>query len=91
MTQKIVTSLTKIITFFAFFYSAVKLFAIVQGAWLLANLTVILALILIGLAGAFQIRKATFSKWYVLVSGALIVLLRIFEQDLIPYLNGLFN
>lgn len=90
MTEKIIITFTKLIAYYCLFYGIVKIIAIVRGAWILPNLMIIFILILLGSLGFYMIRSKQFSLGYAVIGTLSIVLLRIYESELIIRMNEVF-
>lgn len=86
MTQKNLIIITKIITYYSFFYIAVKLYGIYTGMWFLPNAVIMGVLSILGLVGWFIIRSKKYNWPFTIAGAALIILLRVYETRLVNYL-----
>jgi hypothetical protein len=88
---KIQLLLTKVITLYALFYMLVKIIGVFKGFWLVPNLIIAFFLLLLGLSGWRLLRQQKAPLYFVLLGIACMVLLRIYEVDLMLYLQGKFG
>ncbi|EMY80889.1 hypothetical protein ES731_00740 [Psychroflexus gondwanensis] len=80
--------ITKIIVIYSAFFLILKLSAIFQGGWVMANLLVALPLVVLGLLG-FYFLKSNSTNWiYALGSIVIISAMRYYEQDLIVWIHN---
>lgn len=80
--------ITKIIVIYSVFFLVLKLTAIFQGGWVVANLLVALPIVLLGLLG-FYFLKTNSTNWaYAIGSIIAVSVMRYYEQDLIVWLHN---
>lgn len=91
MLERVVVNLTKIISIYCLFYIVVKIIAISKGAWLKPNLMLIFILFFLGFLGFYMIRLKQFSMGYAIVGTISLILLRIFESELLMKLHQAFQ
>lgn len=92
MTQRNLTIITKIIAYYCAFYTVIKIFAVINGTpYYFGQL--ILAVLLLALAvTGFSLLRVGRENWLYAVFGIVMVsLLRYYEADLLPWLQGLLN
>lgn len=78
----------RIIVYYCFFYSLVKIFAIFKGLWLVPQLVIIIALCILGGIGVWLMKKNKYNWVYVIVGVIAISALRYYEIELVNYLHN---
>ncbi|WP_373058958.1 hypothetical protein [Zunongwangia sp. H14] len=77
----------KVIFFYSIFYIIMKLLAMMQGAWLDANLILCLPYVGFIIWGGFLLKRKKYS-WIYIITGAIVVgAIRYFEKDLMLFLH----
>jgi len=89
--QKIQLLLTKVITLYALFYMLVKVIGVFKGLWPVPNLIVAFFLLILGLSGWRLLRQNKAPLYFVILGVTFMILLRIYEVDLLLYLQNRFG
>lgn len=79
--------LAKIIVIYTIFYVIMKVIAIFQGAWLVANLLLCVPFIALGLWGGMAIKQKQTTWLFVLLAVVLISFVRYYEVELMGWLH----
>lgn len=79
--------LTKIILIYSIFYIGIKLFIIMQGAWLIPNLVLCVPFIVFVIVSGLIIKNQRYSWPFALFAMVVIVLVRIFETPLAGWIQ----
>lgn len=77
----------KIIFFYSIFYIVMKILAVLNNAWLVANLLLCIPFILFGLIGFWMNRNNKYSWTYLILGVLIISAIRFFEKDLLIYFH----
>jgi hypothetical protein len=80
--------ITKIIVIYSGFFLLLKLSAIFQGGWVVANLLVALPILLLGLLGYYFLKTDSSNWYYALGSIIAVSAMRFYEQDLIVWIHN---
>ena len=80
--------ITKIIVIYSAFFLLLKLSAIFQGGWVIANLLMALPVVLLGLLGFYFLKTNAVNWIYAIGSIIFISAVRYYEQDLIVWLHN---
>jgi hypothetical protein len=80
--------ITKIVVIYSGFFLLLKLSAIFQGGWVLANLLVALPIVILGLLGYYFLKTNAANWIYALGSIVIISAMRFYEQDLIVWIQS---
>jgi len=80
--------ITKIIVIYSGFFLLLKLSAIFQGGWVVANLLVALPILLLGLLGYYFLKTDSANWYYALGSIIAVSAMRFYEQDLIVWIHN---
>ena len=88
MSYRNLVILTKIILFYSLFFIFLKLIVIIGGGWLLPNLVLMLPFLILFLFSLKQVRGKTFSWFFVTFGALVIILMRIYEAQLVVWLHG---
>jgi hypothetical protein len=80
--------ITKIIVIYSGFFLLLKLSAIFQGGWVVANLLVALPILLLGLLGYYFLKTDSPNWYYALGSIIAVSAMRFYEQDLIVWIHN---
>ena len=87
MSYRNLVILTKIILFYSLFYAFLKLVVIIRGGWLWPNLLLVMPFFILFAFGLKQVRNETYSWFFVTLGAAVIVLVRIYEAQLVYWLQ----
>ena len=90
MSSKNLQIITKIVLIYSLFYIAIKIIAVIRGAWLEANLLLAVPFVLLGVWGAFLLKRRQYSWFYAAIGVLIIVLIRVYEKELAVTLNSYF-
>lgn len=77
----------KITIIYAAFYFIMKIYAIVNGAWILPNLIVSLPIVFIGFLAWWQLKQNKTSWWFIAISIIVVSTVRYYEQGWVYFLN----
>ncbi|MEL4308229.1 hypothetical protein [Joostella sp. CR20] len=91
MPNRLLVTVTKIITFYCMFYAAVKLYAVISGLWLWPNLLIGIFLAIIAALGFWIMKTERYNWLYLGVCVVLLSALRYYEPSLLPYLQELLG
>lgn len=83
--------ITKIIVIYSGFFLLLKISAIIQGGWVVANLLVALPVVLLGLLGVYFLKTNTVNWVYAIGSIVAISAMRYYEQDLTIWIHNLIS
>lgn len=83
--------ITKIVVIYSGFFLLLKLSAIFQGGWVIANLLVAVPIILLGLLGYYFLKTESTNWFYALGSIVFISAMRFYEQDLIVWIHNVVS
>lgn len=89
MSHRNLVILTKIILFYSLFYILMKFIFIFQGYWLFPNLVLMLPFIGLAIISGLQVKKEQYSWLFVAIGAALIILIRVYEADLVLWLHNM--
>lgn len=87
MSYRNLVILTKIILFYSLFYILLKLVIIFKGGWLLPNLALVMPFVILFLFSLWQVRSKKFSWFFVIFGAVVIILIRIYEAQLVYWLH----
>lgn len=77
----------KITIIYAAFYFLMKIYAIINGSWLLPNIIISLPILLIGFLAWWQLKQDKTNWWFIAISIIVVSAVRYYEQDWVYYLN----
>ncbi|GLB48979.1 hypothetical protein [Neptunitalea lumnitzerae] len=81
----------RVVVFYCFFYSIVKVYAIIKGSWLLPNLMIILGLLVLGAIGAYLMKIHKYTWIYAGIGVVLISALRYYEVEWVTAMHEFFG
>lgn len=87
MSERNLVILTKIILFYSIFFIGMKIVVMFQGAWLIPNMLLALPFLILALISGIMVWKKTYSWILVFVGAATIILIRIYETQLVVWLQ----
>lgn len=91
MAKRYLLIFTKLIFFYCIFFIVMKILAVFQGAWLYANLIMILPILLVGLWGFFIVKTKKYNWLYVIIACLAISIIRYFEPSWLIVLHERFG
>lgn len=83
--------LSRILVIYSVFYVLMKIIAIINGAWVAANLFLCIPFIGLGIWGGILLKRNSTNWLYVIVAVIFISAIRYFEADLISWLHVQIN
>lgn len=86
-TEKNLSVITKIILIYSIFFVGLKLFVIIQGAWLIPNLLLMVPFLVFATISGVMVKKEQYSWAFVIFAGLVIILVRIFETQLAQWVQ----
>lgn len=81
LSERYLVTISKIIFFYSIFYIVMKVLAILQGAWLYANLILCIPYLVFTAVGLYIIKKGKFHWAYVIAGIIVISVIRYFEEE----------
>lgn len=81
MSHRNLVILTKIILIYSIFFIVMKTVIIFGGAWLIPNLLLMVPFLVLGVMAAIQVKRESYSWWFVGIGAAVIILARIYETS----------
>lgn len=91
MSKRNLVIITKVILLYGLFFIGVKIFAMIQGAWLEANLLLCIPFVLLAGLGIYLHKSKKYSWFYILIGILLIGLTRYFEQEWAKAIQSYFS
>lgn len=89
MSHRNLVILTKIILFYSLFFIFMKAVILFQGAWLIPNLVFMLPFAILAGVSWVQVKKETYSWFFVAIGAAVIILTRIYETQFSVWMQQL--
>lgn len=83
--------ITKIILFYSIFFVGMKLFIILQGAWLIPNIILSLPFLVLAMISGYIVKVESYSWLFVFVGTAIIILMRIYETEWVVWMHDQLN
>ena len=83
MSHRNLVILTKIILFYSLFYILIRVISIFDHDLLVPYLMLIFPFLILAVMSGWQIMKKKFSWLFVLIGAAIIILIRIYEKELV--------
>ena len=80
--------ITKIILFYSIFFVGMKLFIILQGAWLIPNLILLLPFVILVMIAGYMVKAKSYSWFFVFIGAAIIILMRIYESEWVVWMHN---
>ena len=87
MPNKYLINTTKIVAIYCFFFVAIKILAVLMGKSLIPNLASSLPFLIIGIITSYLIFIEKYLWWLTILFVILILVFRIFEFDILMYLE----
>lgn len=86
-TDKNLSIITKIILFYSIFYVGMKLFIILQGAWLIPNLVLCVPFIVFAVVSGIMVKNAQYSWPFNVFAIIVTIAVRIYETRLTMWIQ----
>lgn len=87
MSHRNLVILTKIILIYSIFYVGMKIFVIFGGAWLFPNLFLTVPFLILGIIAGIQVKRESYSWWFVGIGAAVIIFTRIYETQIAVWIQ----
>lgn len=87
--DKNLSVITKIILFYSIFFVGIKLFVILQGAWLIPNLVLCVPFIVFTIVAGIMVKNAQYSWPFTVFAIFVTIAVRIYETQLTMWIQDM--